>query len=150
MDYEPDTPDVSDVSVKSNVLPPMTQLKYNQSYQQFQKWNKSNGWSPISEDVLMKYFADLAVKSKPSTLFANYSMLKTTFRVNDDIDIGKFSKLLEYLKEKNHGYKPVRSKAFTEDEIEKFVNDAPDDRWLDVKVRTKINLQVKLEINFST
>lgn len=129
-DLEYDIPDA-----KTNyVLPVGSQLQYNRAYQQFQSWNKSNGWSPISEDTFLKYFQELAKRSKPSSLFANYSMLKATFRTNDDIDIGKYSKLLEFLKEKNSGYKPLRSKVFTDEEIEKFINEAPDDRWLDVKV----------------
>ncbi|XP_037024950.1 uncharacterized protein LOC119066533 isoform X1 [Bradysia coprophila] len=115
-------------------LPPVSQAKYQNAYQVFQKWNKSNGWCAISEDLLMKYFVELNAKSKPSTLFAIFSMLKATFRINDDIDIAKYSKLIEYIKGRNASYKPAKAKIFTDEEIERFVNEAPDDRWLDVKV----------------
>lgn len=115
-------------------LPPVSQVKYQTAYQVFQKWNKSNGWCAISEDLLMKYFVELNAKSKPSTLFAIFSMLKATFRINDDIDIAVYSKLIEYIKGRNASYKPAKAKIFTDEEIERFVNEAPDDRWLDVKV----------------
>lgn len=135
-DMDCDGTDAPDAK-SSHSLPVMSQIKYNRVYQQFQTWNKSNGWCPISEDLMLKYFKYLSVKSKPSSMFAIYSMLKSTFRANDDIEIGTYARLLEYLKEKNAGYKPVRSKLFTEDEIERFINEAPDDRWLDVKVKMK-------------
>ncbi len=63
-----------------------------------------------------------------------YSMLKTTLRINDNLDISKFTTLLAFLKKKNAGFKPLKTTLFTEEQIEKFINDAPDDRWLDVKV----------------
>ncbi|KAG4068899.1 hypothetical protein HA402_005047 [Bradysia odoriphaga] len=115
-------------------LPANSQAKYNLTYQIFQKWNKSNGWTAISEELLIKYFTELETKNKPPTLVAIFSMLKATFRINDNIDIGGYSKLLEFLKQKNAGYKPSTTLLFTDDEIEKFLNEASDDLWLDVKV----------------
>lgn len=115
-----------------------TLAKYNSTYQQFIKWKTSTGNHTISEDVLLEYFTDLATRSKPTTLFAIYSMLKSTFRSNEGIDISNYSRLLEYLKEKNAGYRPIKAKAFTDDEIERFVSEAPDDRWLDVKVNCRV------------
>ncbi|XP_037024953.1 uncharacterized protein LOC119066533 isoform X3 [Bradysia coprophila] len=120
--------------VKTNPGPMNNTLaKYNQTYLQFRKWNDSNGMRAISENVLLEYFEDVSTRSKPTTLFAVYSMLKSTFRSKENVDIGSYSRLLEFLKVKNVGYKPVKAKAFTDDEIERFVNEAPDDRWLDVK-----------------
>lgn len=125
----------SPIFTKTNQVPLRhTITKYNQTYVQFTKWNKSTGDRPISQNVLLEYFQDLATRSKPSTLFAVYSMLKSTFRSKDDVDISNYSRLLEYLKEKNTGYKPVKAKVFLDGEIERFVNEAPDDKWLDVKV----------------
>lgn len=127
--------DTQDSFVKPNtVLPVVSQSKYNRVYQLFQKWNKSQGWCTVTENLLIKYFEELATKCKPTSLFAIYSMLKATLRINDDINIGTYNKLLDFLKDKNAGYQPVRAKVFTEEEIEKFINEAPDDRWLDVKV----------------
>lgn len=131
-DMECDLPEV--VAPKTTQLSPLTPIKYMHSNQQFHKWNKSNGNRPISEDVLLDYFANVALKSKPTTLFAMYSMLKATFRSIDKIDISSYSRLSEYLKEKNSGYKPVKSKVFSDEEIYKFIVEAPDYRWLDVKV----------------
>lgn len=115
-------------------LPLLSMKRYNTTYDLFQKWNKVNGATPVTEDVLMKYFSELAEKSQPSTLWGIYSMLKATLRLKDEIDISSYSKLIEYLKEKRAGYKPVTTKMFTEKEIEKFINEASDVHWLDVKV----------------
>ncbi|XP_037024955.1 uncharacterized protein LOC119066535 [Bradysia coprophila] len=127
---ECDLPEVN----TNNTLHPHTTSKYMHTYRKFHQWNKSNGNRQISEEVLLEYFEDIATRSKPTTLIAMYSMLKATFRENDGIDISVFTKVNEYIKEKNAGYKSVKSKTFTSDEIYKFVLEAPDYKWLDVKV----------------
>lgn len=142
LDYQGYRPDsFEEVFKASNTtppqfLPPVSKTRYNKIYDHFQKWNKEHslGARPISQTVVMDYFADLSEKSKPSTLWAYYSMLKATLRCNDDIDITTWSKLTDFLKRKNVGYKPFKSKVFTEDEVNKFINEAPDEYWLDVKV----------------
>lgn len=135
MDYCPDyTSKGMDRAVNVNSIPALSKHKYEKAYEDFQKWNKSNGEKPVTQNVLMKYFTEMGEKSKPSTLGAYYSMLKATLRLNDNIDITPWTKILDYLKRKNAGYKPVRATCFTENELETFLNEAPDDQWLDVKV----------------
>lgn len=108
--------------------------KYNRLYEDFQKWNKKKGATPVTESVLLKYFSELAEKSKPTTLWVYHTMLKSTLRINDNLDISSYTTLISFLKEKSAGYKPFKATVFTEEDIEKFINEAPDDRWLDVKV----------------
>lgn len=129
--YFPDTPEEPS---KPHVIPALSKLKYDKAYDDLQRWNKKNGETSISQTVLLKYFMQMAEKNKPNTLWAYYSMIKATLRSNDNIDITSWSKLLDFLKRNNRGYKPDKAKLFTEDEIEEFLNDAPDDKWLDVKV----------------
>lgn len=62
---------------------------------------------------------------KASTLWANYSMLKSTLAVKEDVDISKFSKLIAYLKRQNSGYKPKKSAVSSREEVSKFINEAP-------------------------
>lgn len=124
-------------SVAINSLPPASKSKYNRIYDEFQKWNKLKGSTPVTEKVLLAYFSELAQRNKPSSLWAYYSMLKATLRINDDTNISPYSKLTTFLKIKSTGYKPASAKMFTKEEIDKFINEAPDEAWLDVKVSIK-------------
>lgn len=135
MEYQPDTPEDEESSLSlPTALTARSKAKYNVAYDNFQKWNTVLGATPVSETVLMKYFTELAEKSKPTTLFAIYSMLKATMRINDNIDISSYSALLKFLKQQNVGYTPVKSHLFTKEEIEKFINEAFDEDWLHYKV----------------
>ncbi|KAJ6646735.1 hypothetical protein Bhyg_01949 [Pseudolycoriella hygida] len=115
-------------------LPPMSKIKYTKIYNDFQMWFKKLGKPPITETVVLRYFSELAEKSKPSTLWTYYSMLKATLKLNDKVDIGAFYGLLRFLKTKSSGYEPVKAKMFTEEEIKRFITEVPDDKWLDLKV----------------
>lgn len=139
-EFQPDPTDAVNKSDNSAAtvqdLPYNSKDKYNRAYDHFQKWRKSNGVTTVSQNVLMDYFTDLAEKSKPSTLMVFHSMLKATLRSNDNIDISSYSKLYDFLKRKHVGYKPDKSKLFTDEDIERFITEAPDEDWLDVKVNT--------------
>ncbi|KAJ8976506.1 hypothetical protein NQ317_005464 [Molorchus minor] len=71
---------------------------------------------------------------KPSSLWLYYSMLKATINLHNNIDISKYSRLIAFLKRKNDGYKPKKSKILSRDEIDVFLNNAPDDIYLMMKV----------------
>lgn len=131
--YHPDTAEEVDKSVQ---VPSVSKVKYNRAYEHFQKWKKSKRANSLSQKVLMDYFTEMAVRSKPSTLWVTYSMLKTTLKFNDDVDIGSYSTLNDFLKRQNVGYKPTKVPLFTDEQIEQFINEAPDEQWLDVKVTT--------------
>ena len=60
-------------------------------------------------------------------------MLKSTLNVKENVNIAKFPKLIPYLKNKSTGYSPKKSKILTE-EIETFLEEAPDNRFLIEKV----------------
>ncbi|KAJ6646733.1 hypothetical protein Bhyg_01947 [Pseudolycoriella hygida] len=128
------SPQIEYYSASGVALPPASKDKYIKVYDDFQKWNQLNGNGPITEKLLLKYFEEHAEKSTASTLLVLHSMLKATLRVNDNIDISSYSELFHFLKMKKSDYKPCSSKLFTDDEIEKFLSEAPDQAWLDVKV----------------
>lgn len=136
-DMEYDTPltQIKADSLSLEGVPSKSSEKYGKVYDDFQKWNEINGATPVTESVMMKYFLELADKSKPTTLWVYHSMLKSTLRINDNIDISSYAALIKFLKEKNAGYKPVRATTFTEELMDKFMNKAPDEQWLDVKVQ---------------
>lgn len=76
----------------------------------------------------------MAEQLKPSSLWSKYSMLKASLTVKDDTDIKSFSKLTAFLKRKSTGYRAEKSKTFSRDEIIKFLLQAPDDKYLMMKV----------------
>lgn len=82
----------------------------------------------------MAYFAELADKIKPSSLWTHYSMLRSTLSVHHCIDITSYMKLRALLKRKSDGYKPKKSKVLTSQEINQFLEVAPDDKFLFIKV----------------
>lgn len=86
----------------------------------------------------MAYFTELQKSRKPSTLWAIYSMFKLKVCVN--IDISLYHSLTGFLKQKSKGYAPKKAKHFTETELKRFLDNAPDVAWLDVKVTTLFNI----------
>lgn len=69
----------------------------------------------------------------PTSLWTKYSMLKKTLLVNQNVNIGKYHKLGEYLKQSSKGYEAKKSKVLTREEVLKFVHEAPDETFLMVK-----------------
>lgn len=134
MDYLTDEATKSASAHDKPAIPQLSKAKYNYVYETFHKWNKKKGAKTITEDVMIKFFTEFSEKYKPNTLWAYYSMIKSTLRLKDNFDISPYSKLLEFLKGKSAEHKPIKAKVFTEVEIEKFLNEAPDEQWLDLKV----------------
>jgi len=100
------------------------------------KWCNEKNATSVSERTVLAYFLELSKKSKPSTLWAYYSMLRTTIKINGgSVDIGTYPKLMAYLKRISVGYQPKKARVFTEDELKTFLSSAPDCEWLAVKVR---------------
>jgi hypothetical protein len=93
--------------------------------------------SSFSENILMTYFGELSKKIKPTSLWTQYSMLRSTLSRHHDVDISKYLRLKALLKRKSIGYKPKRSKTLTSMEIDKFLSEAPDEKHLFTKVYLK-------------
>lgn len=116
-------------------LPSVSKDRYNKAYSDFKKWQTEQGASSMSERVVLAYFAKLSETYKPSSLWSYYSMLKSTMRVKDNLDIATYKQLTGFLKTKSAGYKSNKAKIFTEEEMRRFMTSASDEAWLDVKVR---------------
>lgn len=71
---------------------------------------------------------------KSSTLWSQYSMIRSTLLINDDIDVFKYLKLIAFLKCTNDGYVPNKSCTFIMENVTKFLNEAPDEKYLLFKV----------------
>lgn len=80
------------------------------------------------------------MSKKPSTLWATYSMLKSKVKVCVDVDILKYHSLSGFLKQKSKEYSPKKASIFTETEMQRFLDYAPDVAWLDVKVTSLFDI----------
>ncbi|KAJ8922304.1 hypothetical protein NQ315_004246 [Exocentrus adspersus] len=77
------------------------------------EWKKTNNVQQFSENVILLYFKELSSKYKSSTLWAQYSMLKSTLNIKHDMNISNYQVLLE--------------------DFSRFLNCAPDEKYLLVK-----------------
>lgn len=116
-----------------SLLPNKSKDKYISAYNKFQDWRLAKQ-APITENVLLAHFQQLSTKFKPSSLWSIYSFLKTTLQFYDNINIKTYAILLTFLKRKNENYKPKKAKILTEENIQKFLNDAPNQIFLATKV----------------
>lgn len=131
-------------------LPEKSGDKYLKAYELFDKWRLSKGAKTYSETVLLSYFIELAKTMKPSTLWSTYSMIKSVIKTKRDVNISTYPKLLAFLKRKSEGYKAKKSKVFTAQEIEKFLNKAPDCDFLCVKVSKSIPDNIYFKYRYPT
>ncbi|KAJ8984114.1 hypothetical protein NQ317_017323 [Molorchus minor] len=74
------------------------------AYNRFKKWCAEKNVQVYSENVLLAYFSENAKNNKSSTLWAQYSMVKSCLIIYDNIDISKFPKLIAFLKRTGDGY----------------------------------------------
>ena len=88
----------------------------------------------VSEKVLLAYFSQKAKVFKPSTMWSHYSMLRTTISLNKNVDISKFTNLIDLLKRNGEGYLPKKSKIFTRNDFNRFFIEADDHTYLGLKV----------------
>lgn len=131
---EETTSEVMHAATELNELPQRSRGRYECAYAQFMNWRQENNVNSFSEDVLLRYFEELAKKVAPSTLWTQYSMLRSTMDFNNNIDLTQYVKLKAFLKSKSLGYKPRKSKVLSPLEIKRFLNEAPDDTYLLHKV----------------
>jgi hypothetical protein len=96
---------------------------------------KNGGWvMTINEEVLLSYFLNLKKRYAISSMWSKYSMLKAAIKVYKNIDIGKYSKLMAYLKNQSRGYKPKKAEVLERTHVEEFLTRACDKEYLMIKV----------------
>ncbi|KAJ8970254.1 hypothetical protein NQ317_000847, partial [Molorchus minor] len=118
----------------SNLLPTKSRSVYDIAYNRFKKWWAEKNVQVYSENVLLAYFSENAKNYKSSTLWAQYSMVKSCLIIYDNIDISKFPKLFAFLKRTGDGYQAKKSKILTKSEIDRFLSSADDKEFLIIKV----------------
>jgi hypothetical protein len=70
-------------------------------------------------------------------------MVKTTLNLKNGINIEKVSKLRAFKKRQNDGYTPKKSRVLTKEQVDRFLNFAPDNKYLMMKVGTRMSLNLR-------
>ncbi|CAK1588890.1 unnamed protein product [Parnassius mnemosyne] len=61
-------------------------------------------------------------------------MIKSMLKIRNNVDISEYPKLNAFLKLQSDSFTTKKSKILTSNEVERFLNEAPDDRYLATKV----------------
>lgn len=115
-------------------LPEKSRTRYNKVYKHFLQWKNRKNAHSFSETVLLSYLTEKAQTYKPSSLWSIYSMLKSTLMARNNINIKEYTELTAFLKMKSEGFRSKKSKALTTKDVYSFLEDAPDDIYLLMKV----------------
>ncbi|GLG94591.1 Zinc finger protein 1 [Gryllus bimaculatus] len=117
-----------------DLLPSKSKESYLKEYETFKEWRKEKKITDVCEDVMLAYFNEKSEKYKSSSLWAQYSMLKATMNIYENVDMSRYVRLIAFLKDKHVGYEAKKSKVLTRQQIVEFLNSAPDDIFLMEKV----------------
>lgn len=125
-------------TVYNNLLPTKSKNVYMKAYYNFKDWCLNKKVTKCTENVLLVYFQEQAENKKASSLWAIFSMLKSTLALKENIELKKYHKLISFLKRQNESYTPKKSSVFLKEEINKFLTSAPDVAFLSTKVTFSI------------
>lgn len=56
-------------------------------------------------------------------------------RIKNNVDIGRFPKLIGFIKSRSIGYVPEKSQVFSKEQLTEFLTKAPNEKYLLLKVR---------------
>lgn len=109
---------------------------YNIAYKSFAEWQSKQGETGFSEDVLLAYMTDASKTKVPSTLFTEHVRLKSMLKMKHNVDIKDYKRLQEFLRGNAKSYIPKTCKYLTAQEVKTFLDQAPNQIYLLVKVTT--------------
>ncbi|KAJ8979160.1 hypothetical protein NQ317_006352 [Molorchus minor] len=108
--------------------------EYEKCYSEFKDWCDKQNVKTMSENILLAYLMQQSKVVKSSTLWSIYSMLKCLLNIREGIDVRKFLKLVPFLERKAVGYQAKKLKVFTREQIDSFIKEANDNKYLMLKV----------------
>lgn len=131
----------------NELLPSKSRKVYEKAYEDFIKWCRQKKIQDnTNENVFLAYFNEKSKTVRASTLWAHYSMIKSIIMVKSNINISEYQKLKAFLKRKNDGYKPKKSKVLTDEQVNQFLIEAPDNNFLMTKVSNIMSINSLLVI----
>ncbi|CAH1366303.1 unnamed protein product, partial [Tenebrio molitor] len=120
----------------SSLLPAKSRELYEKTYNEFKTWCTEQQITNYTEPVFLAYFLNIAQRGLIASLWPKFSMLKSTLYVKKNIDIGKFNKLIMYVKRQTEGHVPKKSKVLEKEQVQKCILDAPNNLFLMTKAVT--------------
>lgn len=128
------------------VIPEKSKKTYESTYNAFLKWQKEkNAIDNFTETIMLEYFREMSNTYAPSSLWAKYSMLRSEIKIKHDTDIKACISLQKFLKNKSKGFKQKKSKTFSEEEIERFLREAPNEKYLLTKVSEIKSVKIRFK-----
>ncbi|KAJ8915477.1 hypothetical protein NQ315_003240 [Exocentrus adspersus] len=121
-------------SALSKIIPEKSKLLYEKEYINFCEWRNKKQVRGVNDKIIMAYISEKSKRVKSSSLWSYYSQLKKMLSVKENVDISRFHQVTAFLKHKSTGYKPKKSRVFTREDLEKFLDTAPDINYLLLKI----------------
>lgn len=120
--------------VRDTHVPDKSRMKYDRAYQDYRKWCVINNIETTTEDSILTYFTTDLAPYKSSTLWPKYSMLRSTIKLFEGIDISTFPSIIPYLKSKGDAHKTTKSLTLSKEHVDKFLAEADNKQHLLNKV----------------
>ncbi|KAJ8915684.1 hypothetical protein NQ315_000618 [Exocentrus adspersus] len=79
-------------NVSLNLLPAKSRKRYDKYYDLFNKWKKSKKAKNVTENILLAYFSERSKTVNSATLWSEFSILKSTYKVKENINLDNFHK----------------------------------------------------------
>lgn len=118
----------------SHMLPKKSKIYYEKAYKNFQQWCNGRQVKVITEKVMLAFFNEKSKCIKSSTMWSEYSKLKSMIYLEHLVDISKFHGLIVFLKRMNVGHIAKKSMVLTKHDFDKFILEADDGEFLMLKV----------------
>lgn len=131
-----DSSEYEEETLEMQRLPMRSKPKYLKCYNNFRGWLTAKNKDTFSEQVLLAYFKHLAQTKLPTTLWNTYSLIKSMLIVKHNVYINSYEKLLKFLKTLSIDHRPRSSQILNAKDIETFLKEAPDLRYIVHKVST--------------
>ncbi|HJY23391.1 MAG TPA: hypothetical protein VJ279_10920 [Hanamia sp.] len=125
-------------AARENLLPTKSRHIYEDTYRTYQKWCSEKKIGKTTEDSILAFFHHVLSSYKSSSLWTKFSMLRTTIKLNDGIDIGTYPSVIAFLKRKGEGFKAKKSLSLTRENVNNFLLLADDKEHLLNKVKIVI------------
>lgn len=115
-------------------VPDKSRGQYDHTYQEYRKWCLKNNIQMTTENSILTYFTTEMASYKSSSLWTKYSMLRTTIKIFEGIDISTFPSIIPFLKSKGDGHRTTKSLTLSKDHVDKFLAEADNKKHLLNKV----------------